>query len=204
MTKLLLFSFALILTSCATYQARVSNREDPFTGARTRVMTVTESDNSILLRELAAYSSTGVYRPTRPSVDINHILTMIVSTADTTLTYIRVLPEKAYDVPVESQLMIRFYDRKRTEGGVLSLPLVRAYHTIGGSLIVAARVDKQALTALRSGVADIIRVERVSTNESDYLSNDWPTVLEYAREFRKGVEMLFPDDEPTPPVRRRR
>ncbi len=186
--RLLIACLLFVVTSCASLQPYVSDTLDPFTGVRKRSMWVSTSASAIAWDALYR-QSTG-----KPSSIIqplaNNWLSLDIEQEDTTLTVIRFWPEKGYDVPSDSRLRIKFFDKK-DNGPILDLPLMGPYHTTGGSLMVKARVNAYAIRLLQREELDNLRIERVSTNESNFTNVDWRSNYKYARAFRKGSILLF-------------
>lgn len=197
---------SLCLASCTTLQPRIYNNIDPFTGVVTRTMSVSESDATVFWRSLANASTPYSYSPPVRNVSalpLDYRLGLSVTANDTLLTLARVSPERAFDVPASSEVLIRFFGVNRTRGGIIRLPIVRKYHTIGGPLVVSASVSPQNLEQLRRHAIDVIRIDKVSTNESDYLPIDWFPPIVYSSVFEKGVGKLMGQDDEPKPIRKK-
>jgi hypothetical protein len=192
---LLLAALAITTTSCETLQYRVKTHEDPFTRARSRFMTVNESDASVFMNAMAAQNG----QPRRALI-MNHYMDITVTGQDTTLTLIKYFPDRAFDVPREANVQILFYEDRKNGASVIDLPLVGNYHTSNGSLIVTAKIDKTALSLLQRHVIDVIRIDRVSANESQFQPIDWYPQVQYAEQFQKGAVQLFNPKAGTPVV----
>jgi hypothetical protein len=187
------------LVGCVTLQPRVTLRQDPFTGVQSKIMTVGESDGSIFLNQINTIQNP--YAKTR-LLPTNHYLDITISQGDTTMTFVKLLPEKWYYVPGEGKMQIKLFDNNNVKGYVASLPIVKSYHTSGGPLVITARVDARTVQALQRSSIDVIRIDKVSVNESDENPIDWYPATQYSFAFRKGAGMLFSGSGITPKKRR--
>ncbi|MBD2700159.1 hypothetical protein IC229_05900 [Spirosoma sp. BT702] len=186
-----LLALAGLLVSCATVAPYVRNTRDPFTGVRSRVMYVGSSQSWLILEALAS-ANTYYYRPpsTMGALSSNHIMTLTISEGDTVLSWARFYPEKAYDVPEEALMQLKF-SPKDNQDVIVDLPVTKSYHTIGGALVLSAKINPQTAQLLQQDVVSAVRINKVSTNQSDILPVDWYVPVEYFRAFRKGTIMLF-------------
>lgn len=178
---------ACSLSSCVMFQPRVVDWQDPFTAQASRTMSVGESNQSIFLAALAAYPYVA------PGLTTNNMLGMAISGRDTTMTFVRWYPERAFDVPADGQIALKFVGSAKNGGGaaITYLPLLRGYHTTNGALVVIGRVNKTAMALLERNAIDIVRIDPVRVNESDPTPLDWYLSNDYAQAFKKGVPMLL-------------
>lgn len=186
--RLLIVLIALSLTGCAMLEPHFSDSLDPFTSIRQRTMWVGTSTNYQALVQALYYPNP--VKVAAAQIPINNYLSINIAGRDTLLTVIRFFPEKGYDVPADARLLIKFAD-KNDNGPILDLPLLKNYHTTGGSLVVRSRLSAQAVRLLQLEAIDYVRIERVSTNESDYTDVNWRTSTEYGKAFRRGSIILF-------------
>jgi hypothetical protein len=198
----LLGFLALAASGCASVQPYIADVEDPFTGAKSRIMTIGESRTYKAFTALADASyamNPGIYRPVQSSpLPRIQSLGIIINARDTLLTIVKSYPEKGYDIPEDSDILVRFYDTKNNQFPVATLPLVKKYHTREGALIASGYIHAKTLNLLQRGVIDIVRIDKVSTNESDLAPIDWYLPSDYAKAFQKGSVMLFEQKESRP------
>ncbi|RIV20508.1 hypothetical protein DYU11_20910 [Fibrisoma montanum] len=147
-------------------------------------MTVGESDFSLVM---SALSSTPV-----KSLNQNHYLFLKITAVDTTLFYARIHPDRGYDVPEDALLQLKLYGRKSAdEDKIVDLLLVKGYHTRQGPLLASARIDAPTARLLQQQRIGVLRINKVSTNESDMVTDDWYPMADFGRAFTKGAGMLF-------------
>ncbi|QJD79569.1 acylphosphatase [Spirosoma rhododendri] len=187
-----LVTIALSITSCTLYQPRVVDWQDPFTGQKSRTMSVGESDQSILLASIAN-AGRPYYAPAIRPLAINTLIGIGISEGDTAMTFAQATIDRKYDVPENGTIAVKFVGPKRggSGGTIIYLPLVRKYHTSAGSLRVVGKVNGAAMRELERGEIEIVRVEPVVVNESDPGPLDWVPGPDYAQAFQKGVPMLL-------------
>ncbi|RYC69734.1 hypothetical protein [Spirosoma sordidisoli] len=135
-------------------------------------------------------------KPKATTLPDHYHLGIAITDRDTILNYYRYYPDRAYDILSDGKVLLKSLEQRNAPAQIVSLPLVRNYHTIGGPLIVRARVNKSIVAMLKQQDLDVMRIDRVSTNESEMHPVDWYFTPAYAKAFRDGVNMLFATPKP--------
>lgn len=177
----------LLFCGCQTMAPYIVSKKDPFTGVKSSYMYVGESFNLQILSVLSGIPTRGL-----PS----SWLFLSQSEGETRLNYVRLSPQMIYDVPDQANLLVKVGRSRSEKAEIISLPIQNSYHTAKGPLMVRAKIDSRTMQLLQEKEIDVVRIDKVSTNESDTLTHDWSIGPGYSKAFKQGaVKLLNPKEE---------
>lgn len=157
MKKLLYLSTLAILAQSCIPDYLVVKRQDPFTGAISRMTTDynTRDDNYEMV--LAAMQS----RSARRTIPADLVRVSQVENEPFILNVQRTYREK-YQMPDSAKILVKF-----SGGKIVTLPVQKKWYTINGPLVAKAEMPVDVVTLFTTRQVTNIRIEPVSENEED-------------------------------------